>query len=309
MGAQGHPLHAGAVRLAHPRRAAGLAASTPRAGRAPGEPAANRTEQAPGQAERDHLAEVEARLAACGGWEEALVGELRSPLFGEVDLSDYRYFRDYLSPPARRVLGYIAGWKRRRLPFKRWCWEREHNAEEVEADRTLRARRGWPEPLRQAAGGGSSLGSFGGGACLSLRAMSNRRGRRLRRTWLQKCRASAAGGRGTTPGLNQINDNQPEDNPEVPGNRGALVLCHALDCRGLRPGCQAAPFPSCRSREELAPNLMWGWNPGRTSRGYKIRSGQNMRKSRAYMRTMLAMSTESSTAAIMSTQSSSWHLL
>lgn len=56
-------------------------------------------------------AEMDYRLKTCKEAGEALKWEVTNGLT-EVEL---------LSPPAKRALGYVSGWKRKKMGFTRWC--------------------------------------------------------------------------------------------------------------------------------------------------------------------------------------------
>ncbi len=77
-----------------------------------------RRQHSPFEAAALIIAEVETRLAATGEAGEALLGEV------EAGIADAML----LSPPARRALDYISGWKRRKISYALWKWRQEHRA-------------------------------------------------------------------------------------------------------------------------------------------------------------------------------------
>ena len=62
---------------------------------------------------------------------EVLKFELQSP-DPPLDLWHYDRFRDFLSPPARRLLNYLSGMKRRRMSFADWCCQQDRRRNEGE---------------------------------------------------------------------------------------------------------------------------------------------------------------------------------
>ena len=56
---------------------------------------------------------------------EVLVFEVQSELFEGADLWHYDRFKNRLSPPARLMLNYLSGYRRRRETFRRWCWKQD----------------------------------------------------------------------------------------------------------------------------------------------------------------------------------------
>jgi hypothetical protein len=82
-------------------------------------------------------AELEKRLETTREVGEALAGELtRVVLFqdlftgqaGHVYPEEEYYLT--LSGPARRVLNYITGWRRRTMSYRKWCWQRADRQKE-----------------------------------------------------------------------------------------------------------------------------------------------------------------------------------
>jgi hypothetical protein len=77
-----------------------------------------RAQSAPFESMSCVIAEVEARVAACGEAGEALADE--SPQVNN---------RDQLSRPARRALDYCSGNKRRRLTYAQWKRQQKERQE------------------------------------------------------------------------------------------------------------------------------------------------------------------------------------
>ncbi len=64
-------------------------------------------------------AEIESRLKSTGESGEVLVHEVQHGL----DVYEL------LSPPAKKALNYISGWRRRSRPFYKWCYDQRQKAD------------------------------------------------------------------------------------------------------------------------------------------------------------------------------------
>lgn len=60
-------------------------------------------------------AELDFRLRTTGKAGETLIWEVQQ------GLDSY----ELLCPEAKRVLNYISGWYRRKMPFRKWCWQED----------------------------------------------------------------------------------------------------------------------------------------------------------------------------------------
>ncbi len=71
--------------------------------------------------------EIESRMKAakCPAICEVLLFETQTEYFKKADLWHYDRFKDHLSPPARGLLGYLSGYRRRHRTLAEWLSDKE----------------------------------------------------------------------------------------------------------------------------------------------------------------------------------------